>query len=211
MQAQPNRTMIAEILATGEEIRTGTLVDSNSARIAEQMENASEKVMRFNAVGDDLVQLTAVLLEIGRRADVAVVTDGLAAKALNRQGVQQILGRRLVSLADEGQEALPDAWLGEDRQFETPANILEEHGLVEALEIDQALGTKNRRWQRLYGLHELFTIQGTLKPQILGPQAHFGIRGMAGSNVVMCGSRRRFFPVYVKTGRILHIKNQSRV
>lgn len=129
----------------------------------------------------------------------------------NRQGVQQILGSRLVSPADEGQEALPDAWLGEDRQFETPADILEEHRPVEALEIDQALGTKNRRWQRLYGLHELFTIQGTLKPQILGPQAHFGIRGMAGSNVVMCGSRRRFFPVYVKTGRILHIKNQSRV
>jgi molybdopterin-biosynthesis enzyme MoeA-like protein len=40
MQAQPNRTFIAEILATGEEIRTGTPVDSNSTRIAEQMEEA---------------------------------------------------------------------------------------------------------------------------------------------------------------------------
>jgi nicotinamide-nucleotide amidase len=69
--------MIAEILATGEEIRTGALVDSNSAYIAEQMEQAGVKVVRLNGVGDDLAQLTAVLKEIGRRADVAVVTGGL--------------------------------------------------------------------------------------------------------------------------------------
>jgi hypothetical protein len=46
-------------------------------------------MMRFKAIGDDLVQLAAVLLEIGSRPDVAVVADGLAANALNRQGVQQ--------------------------------------------------------------------------------------------------------------------------
>jgi nicotinamide-nucleotide amidase len=35
--------MIAEILATGEEIRTGSLVDSNSAHIAEQLEGSGVK------------------------------------------------------------------------------------------------------------------------------------------------------------------------
>jgi nicotinamide-nucleotide amidase len=70
-------TMIAEILATGEEIRTGALVDSNSAYIAEQLEQSGVKVVRLNGVGDDLGQLTAVLKEIGGRADVAVVTGGL--------------------------------------------------------------------------------------------------------------------------------------
>ena len=69
--------MIAEILSTGEEIRTGALVDSNSASIAEQLEQAGVKVVRLNGVGDDLDQLTAVLKEIGSRADVAVVTGGL--------------------------------------------------------------------------------------------------------------------------------------
>jgi nicotinamide-nucleotide amidase len=72
-----NVSVAAEILATGEEIRTGALVDSNSAHIAEQMEHFGAKVARLNAVGDDLAQLTAVLQEIGSRADVAVVTGGL--------------------------------------------------------------------------------------------------------------------------------------
>lgn len=77
MQSQPDSTLTAEILATGEEIRTGALVDSNSAYIAEQLEHAGVKVLRLNAVGDELDQLTVILKEIGRRADVSVVTGGL--------------------------------------------------------------------------------------------------------------------------------------
>jgi len=77
MNSEPCIGVSAEILATGEEIRTGALVDSNSAHIAEQLELAGVKVVRLNAVGDELAQLTAVLQEIGNRADVAVVTGGL--------------------------------------------------------------------------------------------------------------------------------------
>jgi nicotinamide-nucleotide amidase len=69
--------MLAEILATGEEIRTGSLVDSNSAYIAEQLEENGVKVARLNGVGDDLQHLKAVLAEIGARAELAVVTGGL--------------------------------------------------------------------------------------------------------------------------------------
>jgi nicotinamide-nucleotide amidase len=69
--------MLAEILATGEEIRTGALVDSNSAYIAEQLEKTGVKVVRLNGVGDDLDHLKTVLAEIGTRADLAVVTGGL--------------------------------------------------------------------------------------------------------------------------------------
>lgn len=69
--------MLAEILATGDEIRTGALIDSNSAHIAGVLEEAGVEVVRLNAVGDDLVRLKAVLSEIGARADLAVVTGGL--------------------------------------------------------------------------------------------------------------------------------------
>ena len=69
--------MIAEILATGEEIRTGALVDSNSAHIARALEDAGVEVVRLNAVGDDLDRLKSILTEIGARAEVAVVTGGL--------------------------------------------------------------------------------------------------------------------------------------
>jgi nicotinamide-nucleotide amidase len=69
--------MHAEILATGDEIRTGALVDSNSAWIAQALEEAGVAVARLNGVGDDLERLTGILKEIGGRADVAVVTGGL--------------------------------------------------------------------------------------------------------------------------------------
>jgi nicotinamide-nucleotide amidase len=69
--------MQAEILSTGEEIRTGSLVDTNAAFIARRLEEAGVRVARIQAVGDDLQELTAVLAEIGGRSDAAVVTGGL--------------------------------------------------------------------------------------------------------------------------------------
>lgn len=69
--------MIAEILATGDEIRSGALVDSNSAHIADVLIRTGLTVTRHHAVGDDLEPLSALMTEISRRADVAVVTGGL--------------------------------------------------------------------------------------------------------------------------------------
>lgn len=69
--------MIADIIATGDEIRTGALVDSNSAYIAEKLEEAGIVVSRHICVGDDLKELRNVLRETARRAGIAVVTGGL--------------------------------------------------------------------------------------------------------------------------------------
>lgn len=69
--------MKAEILATGDEIRSGALVDSNSAFIAERLEENGIEVVRHSSVGDDLSILVPTLREIAHRAEVAVVTGGL--------------------------------------------------------------------------------------------------------------------------------------
>lgn len=69
--------MIAEILSTGDEIRSGALVDSNTAYIAEKLEEIGVEVVRHNSTGDNLQVMTDVLLEISGRADVAIVTGGL--------------------------------------------------------------------------------------------------------------------------------------
>jgi nicotinamide-nucleotide amidase len=69
--------MIGEILTTGDEIRTGALIDSNSAHIARAMMDAGVDVVRHQCVGDDLDDLVLILKEISHRADVAVVTGGL--------------------------------------------------------------------------------------------------------------------------------------
>jgi nicotinamide-nucleotide amidase len=69
--------MIAEILATGDEIRSGSLVDTNSAFIAEALERAGVPVGRHSCVGDQFDVLVSVLKEIGERADIGIVTGGL--------------------------------------------------------------------------------------------------------------------------------------
>jgi nicotinamide-nucleotide amidase len=69
--------MKAEILATGDEIRTGALVDSNSSYISEKFEENGIEVVRHTTVGDDLSILTSTLREIGNRGNVVVVTGGL--------------------------------------------------------------------------------------------------------------------------------------
>ncbi|MFO7838300.1 MAG: CinA family nicotinamide mononucleotide deamidase-related protein [Desulfosalsimonadaceae bacterium] len=69
--------MIAEILSTGDEICSGAIVDSNGAHIAEKLIEIDIEVSRHSSVGDDLNALSAILGEIGARADIALVTGGL--------------------------------------------------------------------------------------------------------------------------------------
>ena len=69
--------MIAEILATGDEIRSGTLIDSNSAYIAQKLEETGIAVVRHHSVGDDIPVMVTVLREIASRADISIVTGGL--------------------------------------------------------------------------------------------------------------------------------------
>ena len=69
--------MIVEIMATGEEIRSGAVIDTNSAHIADRLLENGIAVSRHICVGDDLELLTDVFKEIGDRADIAVVTGGL--------------------------------------------------------------------------------------------------------------------------------------
>ena len=67
----------AHILATGDEIRTGNLVDSNSAWLAEKLEDAGVRVALHCSVGDDLREITAALQDMGAKADIGLVTGGL--------------------------------------------------------------------------------------------------------------------------------------
>ena len=69
--------MKAEILATGDEIRSGALVDTNSAYIAEKLEETGIAVQRHMCAGDDLKVLEDIFREVGDRTDICVVTGGL--------------------------------------------------------------------------------------------------------------------------------------
>lgn len=86
--------MIAEVLATGDEIRSGALVDTNSAYISEKIEDLGIKITRHNCVGDDENELITVLLELAERADIVIVTGGLGPTLddLSREAAAQAAG-----------------------------------------------------------------------------------------------------------------------
>ncbi|MBW1700026.1 MAG: CinA family nicotinamide mononucleotide deamidase-related protein [Deltaproteobacteria bacterium] len=94
--------MIAEIVATGEELRLGSVVDTNSAYIARELTDLGIHVTRHSCVGDDMDTLVSLFIEISNRADVAVVTGGLgpteddltAAAAATAAGVELKLDLR---------------------------------------------------------------------------------------------------------------------
>ncbi|MBT8350218.1 MAG: competence/damage-inducible protein A [Deltaproteobacteria bacterium] len=97
--------MKAEILATGDEIRSGALVDSNSAHISQKLEEIGISVVRHSCVGDDPKILTNILREIGSRADISVVTGGLgptsddltSESAAKAAGVELVIDNKALS------------------------------------------------------------------------------------------------------------------
>jgi nicotinamide-nucleotide amidase len=101
--------MKAEILATGDEIRSGALVDSNSAYISQKLEETGISVVRHSCVGDNSDILTAILKEIGSRTDICVVTGGLgptsddltSESAAKAAGVKLAINKKALSSVEE--------------------------------------------------------------------------------------------------------------
>lgn len=69
--------MKIELIATGDEILTGALTDTNSSWLAGILQETGNYVCRHVSVGDDLPELAAQFEETSVRADVAIVTGGL--------------------------------------------------------------------------------------------------------------------------------------
>ena len=69
--------MIAEVVAIGDELLHGALLDTNSKYVAGRLEQVGAVVHRFTVVGDEPGALEAVLAEACARADVVVTTGGL--------------------------------------------------------------------------------------------------------------------------------------
>ena len=101
--------MRIEILSTGDEIRTGAVIDTNSAYIAEQLTERGMEVVRHSCVGDNRDALTQIITEISMRADAVVVTGGLgptvdditAESAAFAAGVRLVLEEKALSMIED--------------------------------------------------------------------------------------------------------------
>ena len=69
--------MKMELVATGDEIVTGSITDTNSSELASRLTALGHTVNRILAVGDDLDGIVALLTESAERADAVICAGGL--------------------------------------------------------------------------------------------------------------------------------------
>ncbi|MDB5002970.1 MAG: competence/damage-inducible protein [Mucilaginibacter sp.] len=69
--------MFAEIITIGDEILIGQIVDTNSAWMAQQLNNAGIRVKQISSVSDDKQHILTALAEAASRADIILITGGL--------------------------------------------------------------------------------------------------------------------------------------
>jgi nicotinamide-nucleotide amidase len=86
--------MVVEILATGDELLTGQVVDTNSAWLMDRLWDVGVMVRRKTLVGDDRGDLLAALRETTARAELVVMSGGLGATEddLTRECVAAAMG-----------------------------------------------------------------------------------------------------------------------
>ncbi|HVW95025.1 MAG TPA: competence/damage-inducible protein A [Mucilaginibacter sp.] len=69
--------MLAEIITIGDEILIGQIVDTNSAWMAAQLNQAGIRVKQISSVSDDRQHILTALAEATERADIILITGGL--------------------------------------------------------------------------------------------------------------------------------------
>jgi len=94
--------MIAEILSIGDELTSGTILDTNSQWLARELSDLGIRVLYHTTVGDDLEANVNVLRIASQRADVIISTGGLGPTAddLTRESIAAMLGVPLEHNAD---------------------------------------------------------------------------------------------------------------
>jgi nicotinamide-nucleotide amidase len=99
--------MIAEILATGDELCSGAGLDTNSAHIASKLTEIGVEVARHTCVGDHLNLLVQTFSVMGERATTVIVTGGLGPTSddLTAEAAAKAAGCRL-KLDAQGWQAI---------------------------------------------------------------------------------------------------------
>jgi len=69
--------MLAEIITIGDEILIGQIVDTNSAWMAGQLNNAGIRIKQISSVSDEREHILTALAEAAKRADIIFITGGL--------------------------------------------------------------------------------------------------------------------------------------
>ncbi|MBN2475912.1 MAG: CinA family nicotinamide mononucleotide deamidase-related protein [Pirellulales bacterium] len=90
--------MHAEVIAIGDEITSGQLLDTNTQWLSQRLEELGIRVLYHTTVGDEIQPCADVFRRAVARADVVVATGGLGPTAddLTREAIALAAGRELV-------------------------------------------------------------------------------------------------------------------
>lgn len=69
--------MRAEIISIGDELLIGQVINTNSAWIAEQLNNIGIDVYQVSTISDERQHILDTLNEAGKRADLIIMTGGI--------------------------------------------------------------------------------------------------------------------------------------
>src|SRR5918998_5781510 len=91
------RLVSAEIVAVGTEILLGSLIDTNTPWLSQQLAALGVGVYRHTTVGDDRGCLVAALSEAAARVDLVLSTGGLGPTSddLTNEALGQAMGREM--------------------------------------------------------------------------------------------------------------------
>ena len=154
----------AEIIAIGDELLYGQIMDTNSHWISQELDAVGVRLVRKTTVGDNRTDILTAFEEASKRADLILITGGLGPTQddLTKPLLAEYFGCDIVEVP-EAVAAVSSYFLRRGREM-TPLNILQGHLPSCCTYVPNPVGTapgmwfeqKGRYWMSMPGVpHEM--------------------------------------------------------
>ncbi len=139
-------TVTAEIIAIGDELLYGQIMDTNSHWISQELDAVGVRVVRKTTVGDNRTDILTAFEEASKRAQLILITGGLGPTQddLTKPLLAEYFGCDIVEVP-EAVAAVSSYFLRRGREM-TPLNILQGHLPSCCTYVPNEVGTAPGMW-----------------------------------------------------------------
>ena len=139
-------TVTAEIIAIGDELLYGQIMDTNSHWISQELDAVGVRVVRKTTVGDNRTDILTAFEEASKRAQLILITGGLGPTQddLTKPLLAEYFGCDMVEVP-ESVAAVSSYFLRRGREM-TPLNILQGHLPTCCTYVPNEVGTAPGMW-----------------------------------------------------------------
>jgi nicotinamide-nucleotide amidase len=150
---QNYQEVTAEIIAIGDELLYGQIVDTNSHWISEELTQIGVRVIRKTTIGDNRNAILTAFKEASLRANIILITGGLGPTNddLTKPLLAEYFGSK-ISLVPEALEAVRSYFSRRGREL-TELNQLQAHLPENCTYVPNELGTAPGMWFEEQGCH----------------------------------------------------------